>query len=330
MKIFLTGGTGFVGQPLAKALLTRGWQVLALVRSPEGAEAQALAALGATLARGDVTDRESLRAPMTGADLVFHNAGWYELGLPRAAQAKMRAINVDGTDNVLSLAVELKIPRLVYTSTGNVLGDTGGALVDETFERRAPILTIYEQTKTDAHAIARRYQAQGAPVVIVCPTVVLGVGDHSPFGWFVRMYVRGLLAPMVWAPEGVFTFVHVDDCAEAMALACERGRPGETYILGGGALSMREVVALWKRTPGGLKPFLWLPRPLALLTGILGEPLLRLLGLPAFLSREAVVNSYVCFRFSAARAERELGARFRTAEQAWLDTLAGERAALKQ
>jgi dihydroflavonol-4-reductase len=144
------------------------------------------------------------------------------------------------------------------------------------------------------------------------------------------MYVRGVLAPMVWAPEGVFTFVHVDDCAEAMALACERGRPGETYIFGGGALSMREVVALWKRTPGGLKPFLWLPRPLALLTGILGEPLLRLLGLPAFLSREAVVNSYVCFRFSAARAERELGARFRTAEQAWLDTLAGERAALTQ
>jgi hypothetical protein len=73
-----------------------------------------------------------------------------------------------------------------------------------------------------------------------------------------------------------------------------------------------------------------LPRWLALLNGALAEPLLRLLGLPAFFSREGVAASYVCFRYSAAKAETELGATFRSAEQAWLDTLAGERARLKR
>lgn len=330
MKVFLTGGTGFIGQPLTQALLKRGWQVTALVRQPHSAEAQALQKLGATLAQGDVTNRESMRFAMTGADLVFHNAGVYEIGVTRAQAQRMRAINVDGTENVLSLAAELRIPKIVYTSTCNIYGDTGGPLVDETYQRTAPALTEYEQSKIDAHAIAVRYQRQGAPVTIACPAQVIGPGDHSAFGWFARMYVRGLLPPAVWAPETIFTFGYVDDVAEGMALVAERGRLDETYNTGGGQITVRRMFETWKRTPGGLKPFLWLPKPLAVFTGIITEPVLRLLGLPAFISREVVTASYTIFRHSSAKAERELGFTYRSPEQAWLDTLAGERAKLKR
>src|SRR5215216_2186067 len=104
MKVFLTGGTGFIGQPLTKALLARGWDVIVLVRKLDSPEARALTRMGAQCVRGDVIDRESMRFGMTGADVVIHNAGWFELGIPNGAQSIMHSINVTGTDNVLSLA----------------------------------------------------------------------------------------------------------------------------------------------------------------------------------------------------------------------------------
>jgi dihydroflavonol-4-reductase len=326
--VFLTGGTGFIGQPLARALLRRGWRVTALARDPASRGARALQAEGAEVVRGDVLgERERLCAAMDGADLVFHNAGWYELGVTRAAAERMRAVNVRGTENVLGLAAELGVPRIVYTSSTTALGDTGGLLADESFTRRAAPRSHYESSKAEAHKLALDFQARGAPLIIACPAQVIGPGDHSPFGHFARLYVRGRLPPSVWAPEAVFTMAHVDDQAEALALAAECGEPGQVYFVAGQPITNREIIAAWKTTPGGFKPFVWLPRPLAALTGALTAPLLRGLGRPAFISREVVASSFVCFRYSSARAERELGARFRPARQAWLDTLAGERAA---
>jgi dihydroflavonol-4-reductase len=156
---------------------------------------------------------------------------------------------------------------------------------------------------------------------------VIGPGDHSAFGYFARLYVRGLLPPIAWAPDGAFTMAHVDDVAEGLALAAERGRPGQTYFLAGEVIRNREIVATWAQTPGGFKRPLWLPWPLALLAGTFTAPLLRLLGLPAFISREVVISSYVSFRYSSAKAEQELGVHFRGARQAWRETLDAERLA---
>lgn len=328
MHVLLTGATGFLGQPLTQALLRRGWAVSALVRQPEARAALALAAQGVRLVPGDVvdTERATLRELFRGQDLVFHNAGWYELGVSGGAHARMRAVNVQGTENVLGAAVEADVPHLVYTSSAVALGDTGGVLADETFQRRAPPATFYEATKTEAHALAVRYQQQGAPLIIVSPGQVIGPGDHAPFGQFARLYVRGLMPPAAWAPEGVFTMGYVDDVTEAMALAAERGQPGRHYITAGTPITVRQIIEVWRSQPGGFKPRVWLPRSVAWLNGALAEPVLRLLGQPAFFSREAVSSAYVCFRFSSALAERELGARFRSPEQAWRDTLAAERA----
>ena len=326
MKVFLTGGTGFIGAPLTRQLVERGWPVTALSRS--GASPHPAAAG----VKGDVTDKESLRAAMAAAapDVVIHNAGWYELGIAESDRAGMTAINVRGTENVLALAAELKIPRVVYTSTTTALGDTGGALVDETFTRNTPAITHYEKTKAEAHAIALKYQANGLPLIIVCPTQVIGPGDHSPFGWFARLYVRGLLPPVIWAPDGAFTFDYVDDVAAGIALAAEKGRPGETYLFGGGSLTMREIPPIWKKAVGGIPPFIFLPKPLALLQGAWVERILRLFKVPAFISREVVASCYVSFRYTSVKARRELGWQTRSAEQAWIDTLQAEKAKLRR
>ncbi len=119
MKVFITGGTGFIGTPLTKALLRRGHEVTLLSRSGKSIE-------GVKIAKGDVTEKETMRDGMTGADIVFHNAGWYELGVSEESKRRMQAINVEGTKNVLSLAKELGIKRVVYTSSCVAIGDTGG------------------------------------------------------------------------------------------------------------------------------------------------------------------------------------------------------------
>src|SRR5512137_1994808 len=117
MHVFLTGGTGFIGRPLAHNLLRRGWSVTALVRRPYSPPAAALVRLAAQLVTGDVMEPESMRATMLGADLVVHCAGQYEFGLAGAAKKRMRAVNVEGTQNVLGLAQTLAVPRTIYVST---------------------------------------------------------------------------------------------------------------------------------------------------------------------------------------------------------------------
>lgn len=328
MRVFVTGATGFIGHALVRVLRARGWDVTALVRRPDSAEARAIAALGATLARGDVTDPDSMRAPMSGADAVIHNAGMYEMGLDAAARARMTAINVDGTRHTLGLAQALAIPRVVYVSTAFYYGETGGQIRDETWQRPSPPISHYEATKTEAHDVALGFQRQGLPLVIACPVAVIGPGDHAGLGTFARLYVRGRLPPVVFG-DGCPSFVHVDDVGEALARCVDQGRSGETYLLSGGPLAVRDVFRLWQSTPGGLKRiWWWMPKWLAVPYCALFEPVQRLLGLPMLFSADLARAGFMDLQFSGAKAERELGVRFRDARRAWLDTLDAERARL--
>src|SRR3954447_23341112 len=147
MKYFVTGATGFIGGPGARQLVEDGHQVTALVRDP--ARAKDLQNLGVILAQGDVTDRASLRAPMAGADGIFHIAGWYRFG--RRPREMNRRVNVEGTRNVLETMHDLGIPKGVYTSTLAINSDTHGRLVDETYRYSGPWVSDYDHTKWQAH-----------------------------------------------------------------------------------------------------------------------------------------------------------------------------------
>jgi dihydroflavonol-4-reductase len=321
MKVFLTGGTGFIGQPLTQSLLRRGWKVTALVRKPDSPQAQVIRHMGATLAMGDVTNRESMRAAMNGADTVIHNAGYYEFGLDTAGQQRARAINVQGTENVFSLALELGIVRSIHISTTWAYGDCGPELHDETFTRTAPYHSVYEQTKAEAHAIAHQYQQRGLPLVIVCPNGVMGPNDHSVWGYFLRLYINHLMPPMAWSPHSVFSLVEVRDLAEGIALAAEKGRLGETYFLCGESKSLSEHFRYWAERPGGFKHRLWVPPTLAQLAFWPLEPLQRAAGLPAFMSRETVLAAACNLNYSSEKAKRELGWMHKTAREMWLGTI---------
>lgn len=325
MKIFLTGGTGFIGQSLTRALLARGWEVVALVRNPHSPQAQAIQAMGAACAAGDVTDRESMRAAMTAVDIVIHNAAWYEIGISARAKALMYAINVQGTENVLGLARELAIPRVVYVSSTTYFGETGETVRDESYQRQAPFSSYYEETKAEAHTVAQRFLQAGLPLILVCPAHVVGPNDHSGWGYFLRMYLNKLMSPFAWEADTIFSAAHVDDMAEGIALAAEKGRIGETYILAGDPMRLREILAIWMTTPGGMKVRFYIPRWLAELLFTPVGPLLRALGLPAFVSRETAAAT-VSLNFSSAKAQRELGWRYTPGREMWLRIIAEERA----
>jgi len=330
MKVFLTGGTGFVGRPLARQLLQRGWSVTALVRNPESAAARVLKELGANLAAGDVTSADSMRGPMSGADIVIHNAAVYEFGLTASGRRQMWDINVGGTSQVLGLASDLGVGRIVHVSSIVATGPTPpGLLADESYLRTVPPATPYEASKARADAIAREFQGFGAPVVIVCPAGVIGPGDHTGLGHLMRMYLRGILPPLLFASQGTRAEVHVDDCAEGIALAAEKGLIGGRYILSSGVMSHGEMIALWRQAPGGL-PYLGdMPRPMAYAVCAVAEPIQRWLGLPSVLNREFLSAGYAHWNYSGARAEKELGIPLRPVRKAVLDTLWAEQALLK-
>jgi dihydroflavonol-4-reductase len=256
MKAFITGGTGFVGGRVVQKLLERGYQVSALARSPK--DIVDFQTNGISPVPGDITNIESMRNAMRGSDVVFHIAGWYRYGIRSHGVAEK--VNVDGTRNVLGLAYELGIPKIVYTSTVTIYGNTHGQLVNEnTSIPTGPFLSEYDRTKWLAHVqIALPLIARGAPITIVLPGVVYGPGDSGLIGDLMRRYYLRQI-PVFPAPDLGLTFAHVDDIAEGHILAAEKGKAGESYILAGPAIYLRDIIKVWasilhRREPAWMVP----------------------------------------------------------------------------
>jgi len=315
MKAFVTGGSGFVGQHVVRKLVERGYDVHALVRSK--ASADIVEAVGATVVHGDITDVESMREGMAGSDVVFHIAGWYKIGASDWTEAEV--INVSGTRKVLRLAHQLGVPKIVYTSTVTVFGDTKGRLVDESFYQGGPFLTEYDRTKWLAHyKVALPLIEKGAPIIIVMPGGIYGPGDTSAMAEMMRLFYRGL--PVVPGPSTTLTYAHVEDVAEGHILAAERGKLGESYILAGPAIPLGEMIDFWAYLLGRQAPLIRIPagglRPFAPLLASANN----LLPLPGVFSGEATRSLGVTYMARSDKARRELGWQTRPLQTGMLET----------
>jgi nucleoside-diphosphate-sugar epimerase len=240
VKAFVTGGTGFIGGRLAAKLCERGDEVVALVRNPD--KASGLQQKGVQLIEGDLTDVDAIRRGAEGADACFHGAAIYKVGIPKSQHEEMFETNVRGTERVLDAAIQAGVPKIVYVSTVNVFGNTGGKVVDETYERpRNGFLSYYDKTKYDSHQVALDRIDKGAPIVIVQPGGVYGPNDHSEIGNMIDQFRSGKL-PAVPFPETGINMVHVDDVADGCILAYDKGEPGQAYVLGGEITTMRGIL----------------------------------------------------------------------------------------
>lgn len=321
MRAFVTGGTGFIGGRLVAKLRERGDEVVALVRSPE--RAQALRAIGCELVQGDLGASERMREAMQGCDGVFHVAAVYKVGIPESERPALLDANVQGTANALDAAGQAQVPRILYVSTGNVYGDTHGQVADEAYHRDLGegFLSAYDEAKYRAHELALERISQGAPIVIVQPGGVYGPGDHSELGNAIEMTRRGRM-PMIPFANLRMAFVHVDDVADGIILAFEKGRIGESYNLAGERATMRDLVRRTARLSGRREPRRELPTGIMRASAPLGPVVGPLLGFPPNFRELISVSDGVSYWMTDEKARSELGFAPRGLEQGLRDTLA--------
>ncbi len=245
MRYFVTGATGFIGSRLIRNLADDGHEVAALVRTPPAA--RPLVDLGVDVYKGDVTDRESMRAPMEGVDGVFHLASWFKVGSWDRRQAV--PVNVGGTRNVLELMEELEIPRGVLTSSLAAFGDTHGEVVDETYRPTGRFSSEYDRTKWMAQfQVAEPMMRKGLPLIVVQPGIVYGPGLTGPLRAPFIDYLRGNLR---FLPKGLaYNWGHVEDTVRGHLEAMKRGRPGESYILAGPPHTVVEALEIAEQITG--------------------------------------------------------------------------------
>jgi len=320
MKYFITGATGFIGSAIIRMLRENGHTVHALVRDPEKAEF--LKSKGVDIFKGDITDKETMRAGMTGADGVYHIAGWYKVGTRDKYNGKI--INIDGSRNVFELMKELKIPKGVYTSTLAVNSHTHGVPVNETYHYTGKHLSVYDKSKWLTHKLANEYIAGGLPLVIVQPGLVYGPGDTSS----VRENLLELFKGRMPAVPSQFLgcWAHIDDIAIGHLLAMEKGKAGETYIIGGEPVKFADVFKMAAEISGKRPPMI-LPYQAFKVLSILTKPFDAILP-PTYTSEGLRVVAGTTYWGDDGKARRELGYNPRPFKEGWTETVRHEMALL--
>ena len=268
MKALVTGATGFVGANLVRELLKDGTAVRVLVR-PESPRTT-IKGLDVEEVLGNLQDRDSLRHALKGCQVLYHVAAHYSLWSRDAAQ--MYQANVEGTRNILEVALEQGIERVVYTSTVGALGIPKNGLPgnEETPVTLQEMVGDYKRSKFLAEREADRIARLGLPIVIVNPSAPVGPWDvkPTPTGRMIVDYLKGQMFGYIHTG---LNLVHVRDVARGHILAARTGRVGEKYILGNQNLTLREIFTKLQQISEIPAPRMRIPYPVALLASCASE-----------------------------------------------------------
>ncbi|SER41510.1 dihydroflavonol-4-reductase [Nitrosomonas sp. Nm51] len=319
MKSLVTGATGFLGSAVMHSLLKAGHDVRLLARA--NSDRRNIENLPVEIAEGDLRDHQSLEAAVSGCDYLFHVAADYRLWVPDPQT--MYAINVHGTKALIIAAANAGLKRIVYTSSVAALGLTSdGAPADETTPSNLESINgHYKRSKYIAEQTVKELTDQHQlPLVIVNPSAPIGPRDirPTPTGRIVLDVMHNRMPAYV---DTGLNVAHVDDIAYGHLLACEQGKTGERYILGGDNMTLLEILETLDDILDQRKhraalplslmfPVAWLMEKIALITH--KEPRATLDSL-----RMARKLMY----FTSDKAIRELGYQFRPARLAFEDAV---------
>jgi dihydroflavonol-4-reductase len=306
MRVFITGGTGFIGSYVVMRLAQTDHTMYCLVRKQE--QAPYLEKHGATCVVGDVTDRESVARGMEGCDWVINLANLYSFWEPD--KRIYWEVNVEGTRNVLECALECGVSKVLHVSTCGIYGKPD----DSPFTEESPVgperFSEYFRTKYEGDLIAwDMYEKKGLPLVMVYPVAVLGGCDPKATGKYINDLINRRLPATVFL-DSVLTFVHVRDVAEIILRAAEKeGNLGEKYIAGKSEMSLRELNGMVREISGVPLPILSLPDFMVTLNA-------RLLTWLSSVTKKSPIWGMSVdqmrtmkegFRINGSKAERELG-----------------------
>lgn len=298
-KTLVTGGTGFLGSHVVRALAQRGDPLRLLVR--RGSALDHLSGLELERVGGDVTDRRAVRRAMEGVDRVFHLAG--STSMQAGSRDAVFNLNVKGTRLVMEEALAAGVKRVVHTSSVAAIGPARArGTADENQPFTAGGLGIaYANSKHEAEVEALRVAAHGLPLVIVNPSFVLGPDDPKGTSMaLVRRFLLGLIPVYV---DGGLNIVDVRDVARGHLLADEKGEVGERYILAGRNFTLDRLFADFARLSGREQLPVKLPgRPTALAVQALARA-----GLPLPVSPDEVRSATLWWTYRNTKARRQLG-----------------------
>ncbi len=277
MEVYVTGADGFIGGHVVRVLRERG--------------------AGVRTDFVDLLDSAGLERMLAGCDALVHVAALYSYD--DADERELERVNVEGTRSVLAAAARVGVRRIVHTSTCGTCGPVAGRPATEAdgppdWELAVP----YKRTKLEAEQIVLAAAREGLDAVVVNPTTPVGDGDRrpTPTGAMVAGVARGRFRAYVGSTG--LNLVDVRDVALGHALALERGRAGERYLLGGVDLSLRDAFAAIAAAAGRPRPRLRVPYAAARAGAALG-----------LANRNEVRLARIPMYFSSAKAERELGYR---------------------
>jgi farnesol dehydrogenase len=325
--ILLTGGTGYLGRWILRALLARGRPVRLLARDPGGC--RDLEGPGVEVVRGDVTDRASLDAGCRGTGSVIHAAA--TVSAWEKDDAVFERVNVQGLRNCALAAKEAGAAPFVYVSSIFALGPTEGITGDETMPLRAERAfdTEYERTKTLAAVEAEELRERGHPVVTLYPGILFGPGplrEANLVGALLLEAAAGRLKGLPGGGDRRWCFSYVEDVAAGVALALEKGKPGDRFVLGGENSTLRAFFDLVAEKGGPAVPRRRIPFAALSAAGAASELLAGLGGPRPKLTRGAAAMFRREWAFSSRRAERALGWKARPLAEGVEATLAALRA----
>ncbi len=325
-KVLVTGATGFIGGHLVRANLKRKKKVRAFVLPGDPGEA-ALGALGVEVVHGDITDYESVRRAVKGVNIVFHCAA---VVTDWAPWSLFERVTIGGTENICRAASEEKVSRFVDMSTNDVFGVDESAVMDETFPLR-PWKEPYPDSKIEAEEISWRYHREkGLPVTMVYPCWVYGEGDQT----FVPLIADAIIKRdlIFWRKDVLVWPTYIENLVDLLMLISEDKRAvGNGYLVHDGeSVTFQEFCAQIAGTLG-VKPITThIPYFAAYAAGFVMELLWKLMSKKTrpLLTTYTVINLGSRFRFSIAKAARELGWKPRVSYRegfartmAWLKTL---------
>jgi dihydroflavonol-4-reductase len=303
-RAFLTGGSGFLGGALLRALLDRGDSVTALARSD--ATAAALADTGVYVARGDTLDEDALAAGMRGCDIVYHVAGMNTM-CPEDP-LEMIHVNVRGAETAVRATARAGIPRLVLTSSAASLGEAHGTIGNEDSPHRGSYLSVYERSKHEGEIAALAAgERDGVEVVSVNPSSVQGPGRAGGTGRIMIAYLNGRLRAFVHTNISI---VDIRDCVAGHLLAADIGRPGERYVLNGVTLESSEALEIVAGMTGVTEKPTFLPPAVARAVAAGVEGGFKLARRHPPVCRAMVRTLLHGHRYDGSRATRELGLRY--------------------
>ncbi len=228
----VTGATGFLGSRLCDRLLTEGWEVHGLSRPTSDRDGLDEVEWHV----GDLSDEETLRSLVDGADIVFHLAG---IGLWSAGPETVWEVNRDGTERVLAACRDGDVGRVVFTSTAGTRRPQGADNFADETDIAEPI-GAYQASKAAAEELVDRYAQEDGDAVTVHPTSIFGPGDEE---FTAQLLAMGVEPTMPAHLPGGLSIVGVTDVVDGLLAAAERATSGEHYILGGENLTFEQAVS---------------------------------------------------------------------------------------